>query len=134
MTLLWLTLATRGPRVTIKALRERNDEETGHFATPHADVARTANRACLRELLLEGGEARQRFRHTASLIPTDLVGFRAMDEVEKVTLCSWISRDQRDRMLQLAERGDRSLSQQVRIAVREHLERAVTPEPDDTRS
>ena len=50
-----------------------------------------------------------------------------MDEVEKVTLCSWISRDQRDRMQQLAERGDRSLSQQVRIAVREHLEREHLP-------
>jgi hypothetical protein len=50
--------------------------------------------------------------------------------VEKVPLSSWVDRDQRDKMLELAVRGDRSLSAEVRRAVTEHLERAA-PEPEE---
>jgi hypothetical protein len=49
-----------------------------------------------------------------------------MDEtVEKVSLTSWVDRRERDKLLELAVRGDRSLSAQVRRAVAEHLERAA---------
>jgi hypothetical protein len=49
-----------------------------------------------------------------------------MDEtVEKVSLTSWVDRRERDKLLELALRGDRSLSAQVRRAVAEHLERAA---------
>jgi hypothetical protein len=80
-------------------------------------------------LLLGSIEARQRFRHTASLIPTNLVGFREMDEAdEKVSLTSWVDRRERDKLLELAIRGDRTLSAEVRRTVAEHLERA---EPEE---
>lgn len=43
--------------------------------------------------------------------------------VEKVSVTSWVDRDQRERLQELAIRGDRSLSAEVRRAVVEHLER-----------
>jgi hypothetical protein len=46
---------------------------------------------------------------------------------EKVSLTSWVAREERDKLQRLAIAGDRSLSAQVRRAVAEHLER-VTPE------
>jgi hypothetical protein len=50
--------------------------------------------------------------------------------VEKVSLTSWVDRDQRERLQELAIRGDRSLSAEVRRAVVEHLERA-NPNPEE---
>jgi hypothetical protein len=52
-------------------------------------------------------------------------------EAEKVMLCSWISREQRDQQ-QLAIKADRSLSAEVRRAVSEHLERATRHDPEET--
>jgi hypothetical protein len=52
-----------------------------------------------------------------------------MDEAdEKVSLTSWVDRRERDKLLELAIRGDRTLSAEVRRTVAEHLERA---EPEE---
>jgi hypothetical protein len=81
-------------------------------------------------ILLGGTETRQR-RHTPRLIPTNLVGFREMDEtVEKVSLTSWVDRRERDKLQELAIAGDRTLSAEVRRAVAKHIERAA-PDPED---
>jgi hypothetical protein len=53
--------------------------------------------------------------------------------VEKVSLTSWVDRDQRERLQELAIRGDRSLSAEVRRAVVEHIERA-DHDPEETRA
>jgi hypothetical protein len=49
---------------------------------------------------------------------------------EKVSLTSWVAREERDKLQRLAIAGDRSLSAQVRRAVAEHLER-VAPDPEE---
>jgi hypothetical protein len=57
-----------------------------------------------------------------------------MDEtVEKVSLTSWVDRRERDKLLELAIRGDRTLSAEVRRAVAQHIERA-DHDPEETRA
>lgn len=48
---------------------------------------------------------------------------RATLEEPKVVISSAVGPEQREELERLAREGDRTLSQQVRIAVREHLER-----------
>jgi hypothetical protein len=52
------------------------------------------------------------------------------ETVEKVSLTSWVDRRERDKLQELAIRGDRSLSAEVRRAVAEHLER-VAPDLEE---
>jgi hypothetical protein len=76
--------------------------------------------------LREAVVAREPTRHRPSLKPTFSIGFVDMvATVEKVPLCSWVDRDQRDQLLKLAIAGDRSLSAEVRRAVVEHLKSAA---------
>lgn len=46
----------------------------------------------------------------------------------KVVVSAAVEQEQRDELQRLAREGDRTLSQQVRIAVREHLERRAAEE------
>ena len=48
---------------------------------------------------------------------------RATFVESKVVVSAAVEQEQREELQRLAREGDRTLSQQVRIAVREHLER-----------
>ena len=47
----------------------------------------------------------------------------AATEVKRIPMGAYVDRDQHRRLAELAERNERSLSAEMRLALREHIER-----------